>query len=81
MRKKIIITGGLGYVDTELCKIYSGYSWNDNIIVEDNKLKHKKFFSGVKIPMYPKKKIKKNNPTVVVLAWNFLKILKKIIKI
>ena len=36
MRKKIIITGGLGYVDTELCKIYSGYSWNDNIIVEDN---------------------------------------------
>ena len=37
MRKKIIITGGLGYIGTELCKIYSGYSWNDNIIVIDNR--------------------------------------------
>ena len=37
MGKKIIITGGLGYIGTELCKIYSGYSWNDKIIVIDNK--------------------------------------------
>lgn len=37
MKKKIIITGGLGYIGTELCKIYSGYSWNDNIIVIDNR--------------------------------------------
>lgn len=81
MRKKIIITSGLGYVDTELCKIYFGYSWNDNIIVENNKLKHKTFVSGVKIPMYLKKKIRKNNPSIVFLTWNFLKILKKIIKI
>ena len=28
--KKIIITGGLGYIGSELCKIYSGYSWNDS---------------------------------------------------
>ena len=35
--KKIVITGGLGYIGTELCKIYSGYSWNDNIIVIDNR--------------------------------------------
>ena len=35
--KKIIITGGLGYIGTELCKIYSGYSWNDEIIVIDNR--------------------------------------------
>ena len=35
--KKIIITGGLGYIGTELCKIYSGYSWNDQITVVDNK--------------------------------------------
>ena len=34
--KKIVITGGLGYIGTELCKIYSGYSWNDEIIVIDN---------------------------------------------
>ena len=35
--KKIVITGGLGYIGTELCKIYSGYSWNDQIIVIDNR--------------------------------------------
>ena len=35
--KKIIITGGLGYIGTELCKIYSGYSWNDKIIIIDNR--------------------------------------------
>ena len=35
--KKIVITGGLGYIGTELCKIYSGYSWNDKIIVIDNR--------------------------------------------
>ena len=37
MRKKIIITGGLGYIGSELCKIYSGYSWNDEITVIDNR--------------------------------------------
>ncbi len=35
--KKIIITGGLGYIGTELCKIYSGYSWNDKITIIDNR--------------------------------------------
>ena len=37
MGKNIVITGGLGYVGTELCKIYSGESWNNNIIVIDNR--------------------------------------------
>ncbi len=37
LMKKIIITGGLGYIGTELCKIYSGFSWNDEIIVIDNR--------------------------------------------
>ena len=37
MKKKIIITGGLGYIGTELCKIYSGYSWHHDIIVIDNR--------------------------------------------
>ena len=40
MKKNIIITGGLGYIGTELCKIYSGESWNNNITVID-----KNFFS------------------------------------
>ena len=35
--KKIIITGGIGYIGTELCKIYSGVSWNNEIIVIDNR--------------------------------------------
>jgi nucleoside-diphosphate-sugar epimerase len=37
MNKKIIITGGLGYIGTELCKLYSGVSWNNKIIVIDNR--------------------------------------------
>ena len=37
MSKKIVITGGLGYIGTELCKIYSGVSWNNTIIVIDNR--------------------------------------------
>tara|TARA_B110000971_G_scaffold81948_1_gene84040 strand:- start:619 stop:3165 length:2547 start_codon:yes stop_codon:yes gene_type:complete len=37
MSKKIVITGGLGYIGTELCKLYSGVSWNNRIIVIDNR--------------------------------------------
>ena len=37
MKKNIIITGGLGYIGTELCKIYSGVSWNNKITVIDNR--------------------------------------------
>ena len=37
MSKKIVITGGLGYIGTELCKIYSGISWNNQILVIDNR--------------------------------------------
>ena len=37
MKKKIIITGGLGYIGTELCKLYSGVSWHHKIKVIDNR--------------------------------------------
>ena len=37
MSKKIIITGGLGYIGTELCKLYSGVSWHHEIKVVDNR--------------------------------------------
>ena len=37
MVKKIIITGGLGYIGTELCKLYSGVSWHHKITVIDNR--------------------------------------------
>ncbi len=35
--KKILITGGLGYIGTELCKLYSGFSWKYQVIVIDNR--------------------------------------------
>ena len=37
MPKKIVITGGLGYIGTELCKIYSGESRKNKITVIDNR--------------------------------------------
>jgi len=37
MKKKIVITGGLGYLGSELCKIYSGFSWYYDIVVIDKK--------------------------------------------
>ena len=35
--KKIVITGGIGYIGSELCKIYSGESWNNQITIIDNR--------------------------------------------
>ena len=35
--KKIVILGALGYLGTELSKIYSGESWRNKIIALDNK--------------------------------------------
>ena len=37
MTKKIIITGGLGYIGTELSKLYSGLSWKYQVLVLDNR--------------------------------------------
>ena len=35
--KKIVIVGALGYLGTELCKVYSGESWHNKIIALDNR--------------------------------------------
>ena len=35
--KKIVIVGALGYLGTELCKIYSGESWFNKIVALDNR--------------------------------------------
>jgi len=35
--KKIVITGALGYIGMELCKIYSGKSLNYDVLAIDNK--------------------------------------------
>ena len=34
---KIVITGGLGYIGTELCKLYSGETRYKDVIVVDNR--------------------------------------------
>ena len=37
MKKKIVIIGALGYIGTELCKIYSGESWKNSILAIDSR--------------------------------------------
>jgi len=56
---------------------FFGISKEIDFIVEDNKLKHEKFIPGVKIPIKNKSYIKNKNNTLVVLAWNFFKDIKK----
>ena len=41
MSKKIVIVGALGYLGTELCKIYSGESWLNKVVAIDHR-----FMSG-----------------------------------
>lgn len=36
-KKKIVITGGLGYIGVELCKLYSGEAWYTDIVVNDSR--------------------------------------------
>ena len=42
MPKKIVITGGLGYIGTELCKIHSGETRFKDITVIDSKFVSKR---------------------------------------
>ena len=42
MSKKIVIVGALGYLGTELCRLYSGESWFHNIIAIDNRFVSKR---------------------------------------
>ena len=40
--KKIVITGAIGYLGSELCKLYSGESWYNNIVAIDNRFVSKR---------------------------------------
>ena len=42
MSKKIVIVGALGYLGTELCKLYSGESWFHDIVAIDNRFVSKR---------------------------------------
>jgi nucleoside-diphosphate-sugar epimerase len=56
---------------------FFGINKEIDYIVEDNKLKHKKFIPGVRIPIYSKDKISKKKPLILVLAWNFFEEIKE----
>ena len=42
MSKKIVIVGALGYLGTELCKLYSGESWFHDIVAIDSRFVSKR---------------------------------------
>ncbi len=56
---------------------FFGISEEIDFIIEDNKLKQNKYVPGVNIPIYSKNKIKNNKSTILVLAWNFFREIKK----
>ena len=56
---------------------FFGISKEIDFIVEDNKLKHNKYIPGVNIPIKDKSKITNKKNTLIVLAWNFYKDIKK----
>jgi len=67
--KKIIGFGAPAKATTALN--FFGIKDEIDFIVEDNKLKHKKFIPGVKIPIKSKSEIKNKDNILLVLAWNF----------
>ena len=42
MSKKIVIVGALGYLGTELCKLYSGENWFHNVVAIDSRFVSKR---------------------------------------
>ena len=74
---KIIGYGSPAKATTALNYFGVGTNYID-YIVEDNKLKHNKILPGVKIPIFPKDKIKEDKPDVIVImAWNFAEEIKR----
>lgn len=58
---------------------YYGITSNEiDYIVDDNPLKHNKILPGVRIPIYSKEKLQEKLPDIIiVMAWNFIKEIKK----
>ena len=75
-KNKLIIGYGAPAKATTALNFF-GISDEIDFVVEDNKLKHNKFIPGVKIPIKNKSKIKDKKNTLIVLAWNFFKDIKK----
>ena len=75
-KNKLIIGYGAPAKATTALNFF-GISDEIDFVVEDNKLKHDKYIPGVKIPIKNKSKIKNKKNTLIVLAWNFFKDIKK----
>ncbi len=75
-KNKLIIGYGAPAKATTALNFF-GISDEIDFVVEDNKLKHDKFIPGVKIPIKNKSLIKNKKNTLIVLAWNFFKDIKK----
>ena len=75
-KKKLIIGYGAPAKATTALNFF-GISDEIDFVVEDNKLKHNKFIPGVNIPIKNKSKIRNKKNTLIVLAWNFFKDIKK----
>ena len=56
---------------------FFGISNEIDCIIEDNKLKQGKIIPGVNIPIISKENIKKKPDSLIVLAWNFFKEIKR----
>ena len=67
--QNIVITGGLGYIGFELCRLYSGLSWKNNITVIDNN-----FFSA-RINQLRKWNINFHQLSILEKTENFMKII------
>ena len=74
-KKNIIGYGAPAKATTALN--FFGISKEIDYIIEDNKLKHKKFIPGVKIPIYSKENISKKESLILVMAWNFFDEIKR----
>ena len=73
--KKIIAYGAPAKATTALN--FFGITDQIDFIIEDNKLKINKYIPGVLIPIKSKKLVKDKNISILVLAWNFFKEIKK----
>ncbi|MDC0513747.1 hypothetical protein OAN67_01930 [Pelagibacteraceae bacterium] len=73
--KKIIGYGAPAKATTALN--FFGISSEIDFIIEDNNLKHNKYIPGVLIPIKNKKIVVDKNTSILVLAWNFFKEIKK----
>ena len=86
-KKKVVITGGLGYIGVELCKLYSGEAWYTNIVVNDSRFCSERvsqlrdwgmsFVQADIMDQAAMSEILGDADVVIHLAWNFFDVIKE----